>query len=110
MLDLSGDVRDQIAGLSQQYDLSAVALTRGARGSLLHRDGQWVDHPGIPAQVADTVGAGDSFTAAMTLGLLAGWELDTISLRANELAAYVCSQPGATPRLPETLVAPFAAI
>jgi fructokinase len=110
MLDLAGDVRDQVADVAQQYELLAVALTRGGRGSLLYRDGQWADHPGIPAQVVDTVGAGDSFTAAMTLGLLAGWELDMISLRANELAAYVCSQSGATPRLPEPLVSPFVAI
>ena len=59
--------------------------------------------PGSRAKVADTVGAGDAFTAAMTLGLLAGWPLDRVNRRANEIAAYVCSQPGGTPKLPDEL-------
>ena len=59
--------------------------------------------------VADTVGAGDSFTAALALGMLAGWSLDEINRRAVEVAAYVCSQPGGTPELPQRLRAPFLA-
>ena len=58
--------------------------------------------------MVDTVGAGDAFTAAVTLGLLAGWPLGTIHHRANELAAFVCSQAGATPRLPTGLREAFA--
>jgi fructokinase len=82
-------------------------LTRGARGSLLLSNGCWSEHPGISVKVADTVGAGDSFTAAMSLGLLAGWPLDIINSRANQVAAYVASRPGATPRLADDLRAPF---
>jgi fructokinase len=59
--------------------------------------------------VADTIGAGDSFTAAFTLGLLAGWPLPAILTRATDVAAFVCSQPGATPMLPAELRAPFLA-
>jgi fructokinase len=51
----------------------------------------------------DTVGAGDSFTAVLTLGLLSGWDLDRINEIANTVAAFVCSQPGATPPLPPHL-------
>ena len=57
----------------------------------------------MPVQVVDTVGAGDSFTAAMAIGLLARWELDEINARANEVAAAVCSNAGATPPLPPSL-------
>ena len=64
----------------------------------------------MPAQVADTVGAGDSFTAAMTLGLLAGWDLDVISARANAVGSQVAACAGATPELPPGLRAPFLAI
>jgi fructokinase len=103
MFDLSGDERSQIRQLAERNMLRAVACTRGARGSLLYAGGRWSEHPGLPAKVADTVGAGDSFTAAMTLGLLAGWELDRINQTANQVAAYVCSQPGATPPLPAPL-------
>jgi fructokinase len=53
--------------------------------------------------VADTVGAGDSFTAALLIGVLAGRPLDEVSRRANAVASYVCSQPGATPPIPEEL-------
>ena len=100
---LRGDARGQLAALAQRFDLCAIALTRGAAGSRLLADGIWSEHPGLPAKVADTVGAGDAFTAALTLGLLAGWPLDAVNRRANEIAAYVCSQPGATPILPDAL-------
>jgi len=103
MFGLKGDVRSQISALSARYDLRWVACTRGGHGSLLCSGGQWSDHPGIETQVVDTVGAGDSFTAAMTLGLLAGWDLDRVNERANQVAAYVCSCAGATPPLPSQL-------
>jgi fructokinase len=107
MLGLPDGTREQMAELARRYTLSLVALTRGADGSLLFADGHWSYHPGLPVTVRDTVGAGDAFTAAMTIGLLAGWPLDEINERANEVAAFVCSQPGATPALPEMLRQPF---
>ena len=103
MLGLGGSVREQLTDLSGRYQLRMVALTRGAGGSLLCAQGRLAEHPGLPSKVADTVGAGDAFTAAMALGLLAAWDLDTINERANELAAYVCSQPGGTPGLPQSI-------
>jgi len=51
-------------------------------------------------QVVDTVGAGDSFTAALILGLLKRMDLDEINGLANDVARYVCSQAGATPPMP----------
>ncbi|QEL18019.1 carbohydrate kinase family protein [Limnoglobus roseus] len=107
LFGIEGDEPSRIEQLAQQFHLQAVAFTRGGRGSLLHRDGKWSDHPGVPVKVQDTIGAGDSFTAAMTLGLLAGWELDTINQRANEIAAHVASRAGGTPPLPESLCRPF---
>lgn len=107
MFDLTGDERSQIRQLAERNLLRVVAYTRGGRGSLLFAEGRWSEHPGFPTKVADTIGAGDSFTAAMTLGLLAGWPMDEIHQRASEVAAYVCSQPGATPVLPDRLRAPF---
>lgn len=110
MFQFAGDVRAQIAGLAARHRLRAVACTRGGSGSLLWADGRWSEHPGVPAQVADTVGAGDSFTAAMTLGLLAGWDLDVINARANAVASHVASCAGATPELPPGPRAPFFGI
>jgi fructokinase len=109
MFGLPGDERGQVAELARCYRLRAVAYTRGAGGSLLHSDGCWSERPGQPVKLADTVGAGDSFTAAFALGMLAGWPLDEVHRRASEVAAYACSQPGGTPALPELLRAPFRA-
>ncbi len=104
---LGGDERAQLAALAARFPLRAVAFTRGARGSLLLAGGAWSELPGQSVAVADTVGAGDSFTAALALGLVAGWPLDVVHRRAAALAAYVCTQPGGTPPLPEELAAPF---
>ena len=107
MFALRGDERAQMSQLAQRHQLRAVAYTRGASGSLLLADGRWSDHPGVPARVVDTVGAGDSFTAAMVLGLLVGWDLDKINRHANALAAHVASCAGATPALPDHFKAAF---
>lgn len=98
----------QIERLAQQFDLRVVAFTRGANGSLLYRNGRWWDCPSHPVTVVDTVGAGDSFTAAMVLGLLHKMDLDEINEIANEVARYVCSQAGATPALPAEFSQRFA--
>jgi fructokinase len=107
MFQLPGDERAQVAELVQRFNLRVVAYTRGGRGSLLFSQGNWSEHSGFSVKVVDTIGAGDSFTAALALGLLAGWPLDEVNQRASEVAAYVCSQPGATPELPEPLRKPF---
>ncbi len=100
MFGLRGDVRNQLADLAGRFGLRSVALTRGGKGSLLLAEGGWSDHPGVTANVIDTVGAGDAFTAAWTLGMLAEEPLAAINARANEVAAFVCGCPGATPAYP----------
>jgi fructokinase len=101
LLGLRGTVREQIEQLARERGQRLVCLTRGAHGSLLYSEGQWADDPGQPVMVKDTVGAGDAFTAALALGVLAGKPLDSINRRANRVAQYVCTQEGATPPLPE---------
>jgi fructokinase len=104
MFRLTGSTEDQIGQLAQTFSLRLVALTRGPNGSLLYQkdngEVRWSDCPSRPVKVIDTVGAGDSFTAALVLGLLRKMDLDEINTVANEVARYVCSQPGATPALP----------
>jgi fructokinase len=103
MFGLPSGVREAIAELSSRFGLSVVALTRGAGGALLLADGVWSDHPGRTVVVSDTIGAGDAFTAALVVGLLAGRPLDEINRHANEVAAFVCTRPGGTPDLPDRL-------
>ncbi len=103
LFHLSGDVKTQLAELAERFDLKLVALTRGAQGSLFYAQGDYSEFGGFSSHVVDTVGAGDSFTATLVMGLLAGWDLAQINRHANQVAAYVVSQPGATPILPEQL-------
>lgn len=103
LLALKGDEEMLLGALLEKYALTAVALTKGSQGSVLASPSGRSVHPGISAKIADTVGAGDSFTAVLATGLLHGWDLDTINDRANRVAAYVCTQSGAAPALPEEL-------
>ncbi|HEV2292509.1 MAG TPA: carbohydrate kinase [Tepidisphaeraceae bacterium] len=89
--------------------LRLIALTRGPNGSALLTREATSQHAGIRTTLADTVGAGDAFTAAVAVGLLKRIPLDRINDAANRIAAFVCSQPGATPRLPEELATCFPA-
>ena len=103
MFDLSGSVQEQIAELLRRFDLRLVANTRGAGGSLLMTPETTDDHKGFPVEVVDSVGAGDAFTAALCTGLLLHEPLSSVHDHANRVAAFVCSQQGATPVLPDDL-------
>lgn len=108
MLGIPGEsLEKQLGGLLERYSLRLVACTRGGEGSLLHNGHTCLAHPGRETTVADTIGAGDSFTSALTLGLLKGWPLVQIAETANAVAAHVCSCTGAIPPMPENLTALF---
>jgi fructokinase len=85
--------------LLQAHDLALVCVTRGAGGSLLVTEADAVAHPGYRVRVADTVGSGDAFAAAMAHHWLRGAPLAAVSDAANRLGAYVATQVGATPLL-----------
>jgi len=94
---------DQLRMLCDWFGLRIAAMTRGAAGSVLATPDE-VHESAAPATVVrDTVGAGDAFTAALLVGLLERRSLAEVSERANAVAAYVCSQPGATPPMPNSL-------
>ena len=100
---LSGSATSVMEQLRERYNLRLVALTRGAKGAILLTENSLSVCDGFAVEVRDTVGAGDAFTAAMTLGLLLGNELDRINEHACRVAAFVCSQDGAAPKLPDDL-------
>lgn len=79
------------------YGLKLVCVTRGARGSLLVSESERHEHPGFRVQVADTVGAGDAFTAALVHHFLRGAGLAAMNEAANRIGAWVASCVGATP-------------
>ena len=83
--------------LLNHFGLDHGVMTCGPEGALLVTSTEVVVQPGIPTLVCDTVGAGDSFTAAFTLGLLRGESLRGILRNACKTASAVCSKPGAVP-------------
>jgi fructokinase len=88
---------DSARHLLSLHDLKLVCITRGSNGSLLVSADGCNEHPGFKVKVADTVGAGDAFTAALVHGYLRGTPLAQINDTANRVGAWVASQSGATP-------------
>lgn len=93
-----------VALFSRYSSLQMVILTCGTEGShVFSRDGQTSFRPTPHVKVADTVGAGDSFTAAFAAALVKSKTLSEAHSLAVRVSAYVCTQQGAMPRLPEDL-------
>ncbi len=102
MFNLEGDDGEKLASLGEQFNLMLAVLTRGENGSILISQDRYVENKGQPVEnMADTIGAGDSFTAAVIIGLIKEQTLEEISEHANRLAAYVCSCKGAMPEVPD---------
>lgn len=83
--------------LKEQFGLNLICVTRGPAGSILISENDVSEFAGIKAEVKDTIGAGDAFTAAMAHGLLRNWKLDEINVFANRVGAFVASHTGAMP-------------
>ncbi|HEX7175780.1 MAG TPA: carbohydrate kinase [Pyrinomonadaceae bacterium] len=92
-----GDERATAERLARAFDLRLVAVTRGARGSLLVTPTEAFEHTGFRVRVADTIGAGDAFAAALVNRLLRHATLAEAGDAANRAGAWVTTQSGATP-------------
>ena len=97
------DLQDKCWILLAKYNLKMLILTCGVNGSYVFTPGHvsFVETPKV--QVADTVGAGDSFTAAFVAATLKGLPVAEAHRLAVDTSAYVCTQQGAMPVLPESL-------
>lgn len=97
------DLQDKCWILLAKYNLKMLILTCGTNGSYVFTPGvvSFQETPRVP--VADTVGAGDSFTAAFCASLLKGKSVPEAHKLAVEVSAYVCTQSGAMPELPQVL-------
>ncbi|HYW34460.1 MAG TPA: carbohydrate kinase [Balneolaceae bacterium] len=83
--------------LAQKFDCPVIAVTRGAEGAELLYHDSWFSCPSHEVNVADTVGAGDAFTAALLSGIKSGKTGKEIIAFANAAGAYVASKNGAIP-------------
>ena len=98
-----GPQQSRAKALLSMFGLKALILTCGATGShvFTSEETSYIATPQV--EVADTVGAGDSFTAAFVSGLLKGLDIRQAHRLAVETSAFVCTQEGAMPELPASL-------
>lgn len=97
------DAREFLKELRHRYCINTVVLTLGARGCRIFAENVDFSEPGILVDVANTVGAGDAFTACFVLLMLEGADLKTCAQYANRVGAYVATQDSGMPNLPDHL-------
>lgn len=100
------DAESKCRALMSDYGLRMLILTCGVNGSYVFGQDSmsFLDTPKV--EIADTVGAGDSFTAAFVAAILRGHPVCEAHRLAVEVSAYVCTQNGAMPPLPEEMLIP----
>lgn len=95
------DMENKCWLLLGKYNLDMLVLTCGVNGSYVFAPNLKTFHETPKVEVADTVGAGDSFTGAFTSAILAGMPITDAHKLAVDVSAYVCTCNGAMPRLPD---------
>ncbi|AMR30237.1 hypothetical protein A0256_01780 [Mucilaginibacter sp. PAMC 26640] len=93
----SGDLKQKITEFQKKFHTKIICVTRGAHGAIVWNDYQFYEHPGFTIEVADTVGAGDSFLATFITGLLNDTPMQPLIVKACAVGAYVTTQRGANP-------------
>ena len=111
-VSVSHDLHSSLQTLIDSFSLDLVAYTRGKEGTTLCSTEQLIsapppefsDTPVSSSNFADSVGAGDACAAGILTGTMLGWDLPRTLHAANLLGAYVASQAGATPIIPESIL------
>ena len=98
------DIENKCYLILGMYNLKMLVLTCGTNGSYVFAPGVKSYQPTPKVEVDDTVGAGDSFTGSFASAILAGMPIKDAHKLAVEVSAFVCTQPGAMPKLPESLL------
>lgn len=95
------NVKDEIMASSKRirnhFDLDLLCVTLGHKGAYLFREDSESYYKVEINKIADTVGAGDAYSAMMCLGYLRDWDLDMINMFASEFAGEICKIHGAIP-------------
>lgn len=98
------DFKSCCRNIQRKYNLRMLILTCGVNGSYVFTPDGEISELGTPkVEVADTVGAGDSFTAAFVSSILLGKTVKEAHQRAVDVSAFVCTQHGAMPKIVESL-------
>ena len=99
------DIENKCWLILGKYNLDMLVLTCGTDGSYVFTPGQMSFQPTPKVTVADTVGAGDSFTGSFCAAILSGKPVREAHKLAVEVSAFVCTQNGAMPIMPAELLA-----
>ena len=108
---LFGSSHDEVSFvglLAERFNLRIVILSRGSKGALVFDEGSFHETTCQDVDVADTVGAGDSFSAGFLHALLGGRSAFEAAEFAGRIADYVVTQTGAIPDYPQSLAAEIA--
>ena len=98
------DMQDKCWLLLGKYNLDILVLTCGVNGSYVFTPGAMSFYETPKVEVADTVGAGDSFTGTFCACILKGKSVADAHRIAVDASAFVCTQKGAMPKLPDTIL------
>ncbi|WP_316633858.1 carbohydrate kinase [uncultured Flavobacterium sp.] len=111
LLEIAAEMQSPFVGLednmhfiAEKTKVTAMCVTRGKHGALLMWEGQLYENGGYPVKVADTVGAGDSFLAALITSLLTGKAPQTAINFACAVGALVAEAPGANPEISDSKI------
>ncbi|MCR9155065.1 MAG: carbohydrate kinase [Bacteroidetes bacterium] len=96
-------VAEACCALADTYNLKLLILTAGSEGATVFHKSTPYFVPALPIKVSDTVGAGDAFSAAFAINFLAGLSPKECLEAGNRLGAFVASQRGALPEIPQKL-------
>ena len=96
---LSDKFEKSITDLADKFNCSTVCITKGNKGSVILRNNKLTHQEGFKVEVKDTIGAGDSFLAALIHGILKEQTNGEILKYSNAVGAYVASKKGAIPEL-----------
>lgn len=99
----SSNIENVCRTIMEDFSLEMVILTCGTKGSYVFTKGGVSFMPTPKVNVADTVGAGDSFTGSFCAAILRGLPVAEAHKKAVEVSAYVCTQNGAMPEIPESM-------
>ncbi len=98
------DERSFAVRLCESFSIERLCITRGERGAAVYGNGRFIEIPGIPVRVADTVGAGDAFGAAFLYAHLRGHSMESAAGFAVRIGSFVASCAGAVPEYSSEII------
>jgi fructokinase len=105
LLGAQGSDEDLFRGLLREFAIPRGVLTAGAEGAWIWEEGAWSHQPACPVEALSTTGCGDAWVGVMAAALARGGSLHEAAPQASAVAAFVATQPEATPTWPVELSA-----